>query len=89
MYDRHFPADTCGMSRQAMLVSNEMRKSVSRPRETIKPLRDVLLDGGYDADHYAAMLETTVMSLWRAREKIRKLEAEIRKMKGKLRGRVK
>ncbi len=60
LYRRFFPANTCGASRHVKVIAEGLRGVRS-------PLRKLLIDAGYEPDHMAASMESTVKSLWEAR----------------------
>lgn len=60
-YGKHFPRDTCGASRHVRLIADEILRN---PKSEV---RRMLIDAGYEPDHWASSLESTVLSLWRLR----------------------
>jgi hypothetical protein len=51
---------TCPASRHAAMVCDSFRDARS-------PVRKLLIDAGYDPDHWAGSIESAVQSLWEAR----------------------
>jgi hypothetical protein len=62
LYDRHFPRDTDACSRHTKIVAESLR-------DVHSPVRRMLIDAGYEPDHWAASLELTVKMLWQERAK--------------------
>jgi hypothetical protein len=62
LYERHFPDNTDGASRHVICISEDLRSKRSR-------VRKLLIEHGYDPDHWAQSMETTVIKLWAIQEK--------------------
>lgn len=62
IYDHHFPNDTDSASRHVKVIAQRLR-------DTRDPLRRLLIDAGYQPDHMAASMETTVKALWALRRR--------------------
>ena len=78
LYREHCPERTCPGSRHARLIAGYLRD----PKH---PVRRMMIDAGYEPDHWASAIESTVESLWEAR---RHLTYEVLpKRGGKFRGR--
>jgi hypothetical protein len=71
LYARHCPANTCPASRHTKMVAHEILRMVN------SPVRRLLMDAGYEPDHWAGSLEMTVTELWKARARIAELEAAL------------
>lgn len=69
LYDKHFPDNTCPSSRHTKSVAQDIL------RDTRSPVRRMLIDAGYEPDHWARSLEQTVIMLWEARQEIERLKA--------------
>jgi hypothetical protein len=69
LYGRHFPMHTDPYSRHARIVCDNLRRIRS-------PIRKILIDAGYEVDHWANSLEVTIVQLWEARAEIERLKAE-------------
>ncbi|GAA0730051.1 hypothetical protein [Sphingomonas japonica] len=67
LYVKHFPAHTDGCSRHAKVIAHDILRS---KRSTV---RRMLIDAGYEPDHWAQSLEITVVMLWEARAEIARL----------------
>lgn len=52
---------TCPASRHAAMICDELRDAKS-------PVRQLLIDAGYEPDHWAGSIESAVQSLWEARQ---------------------
>ena len=61
LYGEHFPARTDAYSRHARLIAGEIL------RDPKSPVRRMLIDAGYEPDHWASAIEATVVNLWNAR----------------------
>ncbi len=70
VYGRHFPADTDGCSRHTKLIADQIL------RDPKSPVRRMLIDAGYEPDHWAQSLELTVTMLWELREEKRLADPE-------------
>ena len=64
LYDKYFPDHTDGSSRHTKIIAQDIL------RDTRSPVRRILIDAGYEPDHWAQSLETTVQMLWEARVKL-------------------
>ena len=62
IYARHCPQRTCPVSRHVKVIAEGLR-------DVRSPIRRLLIDAGYEPDHWAASMEKTVKALWEAREK--------------------
>lgn len=62
LYNKHFPHSTDPWSRHAKIISFEIL------RDPKSPVRQLLIDNGYEPDHWASSIEVTVKNLWEARE---------------------
>lgn len=67
LYARHFPLDTGSYSRHVKMISQDIL------RDRNSPVRKMLIDAGYEPDHWAQSMEITVRDLWRLREEKRLL----------------
>lgn len=74
VYDKHCPQHTDGASRHAKMLAEWLRDPKSE-------LRRFLVDGGWEPDHWASNLETTVKALWEARAEIDRLKGPERVQK--------
>lgn len=54
------PLKTCPVSRHTAMIADELRDPKS-------PIRKLMIEAGYEPDHWASSLEVTVMTLWEAR----------------------
>jgi hypothetical protein len=61
LYRKHFPDHTDGASRHVKCISEQLRDKKD-------PLRKLLMDAGYEPDHMARSMETTVIALWTLRD---------------------
>lgn len=68
LYDKHCPRDTDGCSRHAKMIAQVIL------RDPTSPVRRMLIDAGYEPDHWAQSIELTVKSLWEARARIWELD---------------
>lgn len=66
LYREHFPHNTDACSRHVRLIAEGLRDPKS-------PTRQLLIDAGYEPDHWAQSIEYTIISLWRNRAAIRKV----------------
>lgn len=67
LYNKHFPHHTDGCSRHTKTIAQDVL------RDTRSPVRRMLIDAGYEPDHWAQSLEITVRMLWEARAEIERL----------------
>lgn len=67
LYARHFPLDTDACSRHVKVIAQHML------RDRNSPVRKMLMDAGYEPDHWAESMELTVQELWRLRAEKRLL----------------
>lgn len=63
LYARHFPHDTDPTSRHVKVIAQDIL------RATDSPVRRMLIDAGYEPDHWAQSMELTVKDLWEERAK--------------------
>lgn len=70
LYAKHCPHNTDGASRHVKVISESLRGLRS-------PVRRLLDDAGYEPDHWAFSMETTVKALWEARAEIARLRAAL------------
>lgn len=61
LYGEHFPDRTDAYSRHARLIARDIL------RDPKSPVRRMLIDAGYEPDHWASAIEATVINLWEAR----------------------
>lgn len=61
LYAEHCPERTCPSSRHAKIICEDILRSPS------SPVRRMLIDAGYEPDHWASSIEVTVRMLWEAR----------------------
>ena len=78
LYAKHCPRNTDPWSRHARLIAEEILRD---PRS---PVRRLLIDAGYEPDHWASAIEVTVKNLWEAREHLEYVG--LPKRNGKFRG---
>ena len=64
LYARYFPEFTCPASRYVKLIAEDIL------RDPASPVRQMLIDAGYEPDHWASSLESTVQSLWEKRAEL-------------------
>lgn len=67
LYAKHCPAHTDGCSRHVSLISEDFRDPKSE-------VRRLLIDAGYEPDHWASSMEVTVRALWEARAELHRLK---------------
>lgn len=67
LYARFCPKHTDGCSRHVKVISEGLR-------DVRSPLRRLLIDAGYEPDHWAESMELTVTMLWETRAKLAKVE---------------
>lgn len=60
LYDRYCPEHTDPWSRHVKVISENLRNTKSE-------IRKILIDAGYDPDHWAHSMEVTVTRLWQER----------------------
>lgn len=60
-YQEFFPNFTCPSSRHTKTICEALRDPKS-------PVRRLLIDAGYEPDHWAHSMETTVLCLWQSRK---------------------
>lgn len=60
IYDKYFPKHTCPASRHVKVIAESLRDPKSE-------VRRLLIDAGYEPDHWASSLEDTVQVLWASR----------------------
>jgi hypothetical protein len=78
LYREHCPERTDPWSRHARMIAEDIL------RDPKSPVRRMLIDAGYEPDHWASAIEVTVQNLWEAR---RHLEyVPLPKRNGKYRG---
>ncbi len=65
VYDRHCPEDTDPYSRHVKMISKNLRSINSE-------VRRMLIDAGYEPDHWAHSMEVVVQQMWKEREAVRK-----------------
>ncbi|MBK9496680.1 MAG: hypothetical protein IPO08_19700 [Xanthomonadales bacterium] len=68
-YDKHFPDNTDGCSRHTKMIAHENLRAIN------SPVRRMLIDAGYEPDHWAQSMELTVTMLWEARAEIARLKS--------------
>lgn len=68
LYGKHFPNDTDGASRHVKIIAREMLRSKR------SKVRKMLADAGYDPDHMARSMESTVIALWETRAELARLK---------------
>ena len=68
-YAKHCPARTDGCSRHTKTIAHDFLRDVR------SPVRRLLIDAGYEPDHWARSMELTVVMLWEARAEIERLKA--------------
>lgn len=73
LYDRYFPDCTDPWSRHVKLIAEGLRAIRS-------PTRRLLMDAGYEPDHWAHSMEVTIERLWETRQKLAEAEAEIERL---------
>lgn len=61
LYDKYCPEHTDGCSRHARIICEEILRS---PKS---PIRQWLIDSGYEPDHWASSIEVTIEALWKER----------------------
>lgn len=61
LYRKYCPEHTDGCSRHARIIAEEIL------RNTKSPVRKLLIDAGYEPDHWASSIEVTVEALWKER----------------------
>lgn len=61
LYRKHWPHNTDPCSRHAKMVCAMLRD----PKHTV---RRMLMDSGWEPDHWASSIEATIQNLWEARE---------------------
>ena len=61
LYRRYCPEHTDGCSRHARLIADEVLRN---PKS---PVRRMLIDAGYEPDHWAASIEVIIEALWKER----------------------
>jgi len=66
LYDKFFPFFTDPWSRHAKLIADQILRD---PRSDVRLL---LIDNGYEPDHWASAIEVTVKDLWTVRAKARR-----------------
>lgn len=66
LYREFFPYFTDPWSRHARLIADEVLRS---PKSKVRRL---LIDNGYEPDHWASAIEATVKALWTTRAKARR-----------------
>lgn len=69
LYAKFFPTNTCPASRHTRIIAHDILRLVN------SPVRRLLIDAGYEPDHWASSIEVTVIELWKARARIAELEA--------------
>lgn len=67
LYQKHFPHNTDPASRHTRIIASDILRDVH------SPVRRLLIDAGYEPDHWASSIETTVECLWEARAKLREM----------------
>lgn len=78
LYREHCPERTDPYSRHARMIAEDILRN---PRS---PVRRMLIDAGYEPDHWASSIEATVQNLWEARVHLEYVE--LPKRNGKYRG---
>lgn len=73
LYARFFPKHTDGCSRHVKIIAHDCLRNVR------SPVRRLLIDAGYEPDHWAESMEITVKALWEARAEIDRLKAKVRR----------
>jgi len=63
LYAKHFPHETDPCSRHVRIIAEDILRDVN------SPVRRMLIDAGYEPDHWAQSMELTVRELWRERAK--------------------
>lgn len=66
LYATHFPLDTDGASRHVKIIAQDIL------RDPKSPVRRMLIDAGYEPDHWAQSMEIAVQALWKARADLRR-----------------
>jgi len=69
LYSRRFPYHTDGASRHVVMLASDLRDISSL-------IRHMMIDAGYQPDHWASSMEATVQALWEARARIAELEGK-------------
>jgi hypothetical protein len=69
-YAKHFPLRTDGCSRHVKIIAHDCLRNIN------SPVRRLLIDAGYEPDHWAQSMELTVKMLWEARAEIARLKAK-------------
>ena len=69
LYGRHFPKHTDGASRHTVMIADEL----ADPKAN---LRRILIDAGYDPDHWVSSLDATVQALWETRARLWKADPD-------------
>ena len=72
IYDEHCPVRTCPASRHTRMIAEDIL------RDPKSPVRRLLIDAGYEPDHWASSIEVTVKSLWEARRHLEWQDGEWR-----------
>lgn len=68
LYGKHFPRDTDGCSRHVKIIANDILRAPE------SPVRRLLIDAGYEPDHWAHSMEVTIKLLWEARAELWKVD---------------
>jgi hypothetical protein len=63
LYRKHCPRDTDPCSRHAKIIADDILRD---PKSLV---RRMLIDAGYEPDHWARAIERTVVNLWELRAK--------------------
>jgi len=64
LYAQYCPQHTDPWSRHCRIIAEEILRS---PKS---PVRQWLIDQGYEPDHWASSIEATVKTLWKTRKKL-------------------
>jgi hypothetical protein len=67
LYGRYFPKHTDGASRHTRMIADDLADPKS-------PIRRMLIDAGYEVDHWVSSLDATVQALWETRERLWKAD---------------
>lgn len=78
LYREHCPQRTDPWSRHAKIIASDIL------RNTRSPVRRLLIDAGYEPDHWAESIEVTVKNLWETRVHVE--YHELPSVGGKMRG---
>ena len=69
LYEKHHPDHTCPASRHVVMLASDLR-------ETSSLIRHMMINAGYQPDHWASSMEDTVKALWEARARLAELDGK-------------